>query len=182
MAPNRETEPTPVADETPSAPLEPRAKRSTIGAAWRNLGVTILNGIAKRGDRLALAIVGLALAGVAVLQLRWTQRIDHTADDAQAVAGVAAAQSAAAAAPAAQATVVADSTFDAAKAINEAVTNLTAEINKLNAKVERLEAAREKRKPRKRTPIQPPPPLAATASKQATDPPAAPAPVTGDMP
>jgi len=192
MTPGRDTEPTPpLPDWAPPPPPEGRAKRESTDTAGarKRLGVKIFDSIGEHAGK----TIALAFALVAVLLWNWIQRIDTKADNADKVAGVAAAQGAAAVAPAAQAKVEATATFGAAKELTEAVTALTAQVNSLSIKVEKLEAARARR-PRRRLcrspsdtdclrPIPPPPPLAATAAKQATDPPPAAPPATiGDPP
>lgn len=163
MSPSdHDTDPAPVKEDDPPS-------------AFRRLLTKILNGLADHSDKVIMAAMGLVLS----ILLRWTQRIDETADHAQAVAGVASAQAATVTQVAVTAKTETNTAYDVTtnKQIStvEDLKQLVKRVNDLESEVERLRA-RDGRVRRKRKPItlspattEPPPPSPAAAVEEAKE-------------
>lgn len=163
MSPGRDTEPTPLGDDPPGrvaaevearAAEQPRSKRESISirTAFRRVVVAILSavarGIDKHSDRIALALVTVALAGIALWQVKMSGTVtdaEATATDAKAAAAAATAQGTVGQVAATEAKVEQQETYHVTKANAASTTELIAKVNELTAKVEKLEAAKAKR-------------------------------------
>lgn len=197
MSPSdRDTDPTPVSGEEPTLPAgAPREKRETAGpirAAWRGVVVAILNAIKRAIDdhasKIALALVGLALAGMTWMTVRiagTASAAKTTASDAKAAAETATAQGITGQAGAVKAATAAAAVVSTSK---EKADSTVADLQKLTDRVNSLEAelararSRTRRKPLKLSPKteKPAPASVAAAVEQAA---AAPPPATpGDVP
>lgn len=180
----QDTDPTPIA-EPPEAGAA-RAKRGSdeaVGLAGRRTLVKILNGIGKHADKIALALVLLALAGLTYFTARVSGTAgdaEDTASDAKAVAETATAQGATsqgAAVRAATATsAVLTTSKEKADSTGADLQALTDRVNSLEAELARARS-RKRRKPIKLSPKteKPAPASIAAAVEQAA---AAPAPAT----